>query len=72
MMSIGKTIYTSEYDILQILFMTVIVPLFTLFTELTVGKARAKRLEENARKCRNCRHIYSLPAGIAVLATDIT
>ena len=52
--------------------MTVIVPLFTLFTELTVGKAQAKRLEENARKCRNCRHIYSLPAGIAVLATDRT
>ena len=34
--------------VLQILFMTVIVPLFTLFTELTVGKARAK---EAGRKC---------------------
>ena len=36
--------------------------LFTLFTELRVGKALAKRLEEDTRSCKNCRHIYSLLA----------
>ena len=49
--------------------MTPIVSLFTLFTEVMVGKAQAKRLEENVR---NCRHIYSLLGGTAALAADIT
>ena len=47
------------------------VSLFTLcplFTEARVGKARGKRLEENSRSSRNCRHIYSLLAGAAAVA----
>lgn len=39
--------------------------------ESMVGKAQAKRLEENVRSCRNCRPNYSLPAGIAAVAADI-
>ena len=46
----------------QILFVTPIVLLFTLFAQLRVGKARAKRLEEEARSRRNCRHISPLSA----------
>ena len=44
------------------------VSLWALFPEPTVGKVRAKRLEENVRSRRNCRHVYSLLAGTA----DIT
>ena len=44
-----------------------IVSLFTLFTELMVGKAQAKRLEENLRNCRNCKQFYSLLAGAAAI-----
>ena len=36
------------------------VSLPTLFAEPRVGKARAGKLEENSRSCRNCRHVYSL------------
>lgn len=39
--------------------------LSTLFVELRVGKARAKRLEEDLRSRRDYRHVYSLLAGIA-------
>ena len=38
------------------------VSLFTLsalFAEPRVGKARAKRLEEESRSCRDCRLVYS-------------
>ena len=38
--------------------------LSTLFAELRVGKARAKRLED-LRSRRDYRHVYSLLAGIA-------
>ena len=53
-----------------ILFMTPTVLLFTLsapFLEPRVGKARAKRLEGDARSCWNCRCIYSLLAGKAAI-----
>ena len=48
------------------------IPLCALFTEPRVGKAWAERLEEDGRSHRNCRHIYSLMAGIAVIAADVT
>ena len=54
--------------VLLILFTAPIVLLFTLFTlfvEFRVGKARAKRLEEDLRSHRNCRHIYALLADAA-------
>ena len=47
-----------------------IVLLFTLLAEPKVGKARAKRLEEDSRNCRNCRHIYSFLADTAAVAVD--
>ena len=34
-----------------------------LFTELRVGKAWVGKLEENSRRRRNCRHVYSLQDG---------
>ena len=56
----------------QILFVRPIALPFTLFAELRVGKARAKRLEEDARSHRNCRHIYSLLADLAAVAAATT
>ena len=59
----------------MILFVMPIVLLFTLstlFTEPVVGKAQAKRLEENLTNCRNCKHVYSLLAGAAAIAADTT
>ena len=53
-----------------ILLRAAIVLLFTLsvlFTEPTVGKAPAKRLEEGTGSHRNCRHIYSLLSGATAL-----
>ena len=38
------------------------ISLSTLFAEPMVGKERAKRLEENERRCRNCRRFLSWPA----------
>ena len=35
-----------------------------VFTEPRVSKARAEELEEDSRSHRNCRHIYSLLAGM--------
>ena len=60
---------------LLILFMMPIVLLFTLFalfTEPRVGEARAKRLEEDARICRKCRHIYSLLAGMVSITQPLS
>lgn len=45
--------------------------LFTLFAEPRVGKARAKKLEEDARSHRKCRHVYSLLADVAAVAAAI-
>ena len=43
------------------------VSLCAVSAEPALGTARAKRLEENARSCRNCRHVYSfLAAATAV------
>ena len=59
-------------EILPTLFMTPIVLLFTLFTEPVVGKAQAKRLEENLRNSSSCKYVYSLLAGAAAIAADAT
>ena len=40
----------------------ILFTLSTLFAEPRVGEAQAKRLEEDLRICRKCRHIYSLLA----------
>ena len=56
--------------ILLILFVTPDVLLFTLSTlyaEFRVGRVRARRLEEDRRSLRNCRHVYSLLAGAAAI-----
>ena len=58
--------------VLLILFVTPIALLFmlsALFAEPRVGKAWAKRLEEDSRGLRNCRHIYPLPADTAAITT---
>ena len=47
------------------------VSLCALSTEPTLGTARAKRLEENVRSCRNCRHIYSFLAGAAAVCVCV-
>ena len=46
------------------------VSLFKLFTEPRIGKVQVKRLEEDSRSQRNCRHIYSLLADAAAVAVD--
>lgn len=61
--------------LLFILFTVPVVLLFTLskvFVDSRVGKAQAKRPEEDVRSYSNCRHVYSLLAGTATLAADIT
>lgn len=40
-----------------------------MFAEPMVGKAQAKRLEENSKSHRNCRCIYSLLASAAALSS---
>ena len=53
------------------LFMTPVALLFTMVAESRVGKAQAKRLEEDLRNHRNCRHIYPLLADAAAVAVDM-
>lgn len=45
---------------------------YTLFAEPMAGKARAKRLEEDGKNCRDCRNIYSLLTDAAAVAAAIT
>ena len=40
----------------------ILFTLSTLFAEPRVGEAQAKRLEDDLRICRKCRHIYFLLA----------
>ena len=61
-----------EEGVLLILFMTPVVSLFTLFAEPRVGKAQAKKLEGDARSHRNCRHIYSVLAGMAAMTQPLS
>ena len=59
-------------SVLLVLFVTPIILLFTLstlFSEPSVGKVQAKRLEGD---WRNCRHIYSLLAGVAVITPALS
>ena len=44
---------------------------FALFAEPRVGKAWAKRLEEDTRSRRACRHVHSLLADAAAIAAAI-
>ena len=46
--------------------------LFTWFTEPRLGNARDKRLKEDRRSSRNCRHVYSLLADTAAIAAATT
>ena len=55
-----------------ILFTMPIVLVFTLFAEPRIGKAQAKRLEEDSRSHRKCRHIYSLLAGTAAITQPLS
>ena len=43
-----------------------------LFAEPRVGKVRTGKLEENLKSRGNCRHVYFLWAGKAVIAADMT
>jgi len=45
--------------------------LFAQFTEPRVGKAQAKRLEEDLRSYRNCKYFYCLLADAAAIAIDM-
>ena len=70
---IDVTYYVYLFTALLILFLMPIVLLFTLFTlfaEPRVGKAWAKRLEEDARSHRDDKSIYCLLAGSAAIAED--
>ena len=55
---------------LFILFVRLIVALFTLFTEPRVGKVQAKGLEGDSRSHRNYRQVCSLLAHAAAAAAD--
>ena len=58
----------------MILFVTPAVLLFILFALLAeprVGKAQAKRLEEDTRSCRNRRLVYPLLAGTAAITASL-
>ena len=59
-----------SHPVLLLLLLTPIVLLFTLFTEPRLGQAPTRRLEEDSRSCRNCRHIYSFLADTAAVAVD--
>ena len=61
-------------EMLLVLLVMPVVLLFTLlalFAEPKVGRARAKKLEEDARSHRKCRHVYSLLADAAAVAAAI-
>ena len=46
--------------------------LCVLFIERKVGKALAKRLDEDFRSCRNCQYIYSFLASIAAITWPLS
>ena len=58
--------------ILFVISIVLLLTLFTLFTEPGVGKARVKRLKEDLRCCRSCRHIYSLLVGMAAITQPLS
>ena len=49
-----------------------IVLLFIVLVESRVGKVRAERLEEDLRSHRDCRHVFSLLAGLAALTQPLS
>ena len=60
---------------LLILFVTPVVLLFTLcalLAEPRIGKELAKRLQGDSRNNRNCRHVYSLLAGMAAITQSLS
>ena len=52
------------------LYLTHCISLCALFIESRVDKVQTGKLGENSRNHRNCRCIYSLPAGAAAIAAD--
>ena len=53
--------------VLLILFMALVVLLFALFAEPSVGKVWVTRLDRDLRSHRNCRHAYYPLAGVAAI-----
>ena len=58
--------------ILQILFVIPIVLLFALFAEPRVSQAQVKRLEDDSRSHRNCRHPFSFLNGMAAITQSLS
>ena len=59
-----------SFVLLTLFVMPIVLP-FTLSAEPRVGKAQVKSLEEELRRHRNCRHVYSLLADAAAVAATI-
>ena len=70
-----RTIKSALGSVLLILLMVPTILLFTLctlFAEPRVVKAWAKRLEEDWRSHRNCRHFHCLLAGKAAITLPVS
>ena len=70
---VSEELWTEVHNIVTVSLILLIVPnvypftLSILFTEPRISNAQAKRLEEDARRCRNCRHAYCLLADMAAV-----
>ena len=70
---VSEELWTEVHNIVTVSLILLIVPnvypftLSILFTEPRISNAQAKRLEEDARRCRNCRHAYCLLADMAAI-----
>ena len=58
--------------VLLTLLRVAIVLLFIVLVESRVGKVQAERLEEDLRSHRDCRHVFSLLAGLAALTQPLS
>lgn len=56
----------------SVLLILLMMPTVLLFTEPRVGNAGDKRLKEDRRSSRNCRHVYFLLADTAAVAAATT
>ena len=70
-LNLGKTITSKKYAELLILLVMPAVLLFTLSAQFAEPRV-SKRLEEDTRSCRNCRHVYSLLAGTAAITQPLS
>ena len=59
-------------SMVSVLLILLMMPTVLLFTEPRVGNAGDKRLKDDRRSSRNCRHVYSLLADTAVIAAART